>query len=195
VNAFNSAWPPAPPDMHTQPASPDFEWLRRLPRRGHLKMDACDTAPGMARRWLTAILREWSLESYCDDAMLVASELLSNAVAETGKVEWARRPPVGLWLHGGPSALVMQVWDAVLAAPVPRTATADDESGRGLAIVAALSARYGFYYCENRGGKVTWAILGTPESNGGELARPGLRALLISSRRCRQGPSRADEGR
>jgi len=107
-------------------------------------MDACDTAPGIARRWLVRLLGEWSLEDHADDAMLVASELISNSVAETGKPGWVRRPPVGLRLHGGPSVLVIQVWDAVLGAPLPRAAAPDEESGRGLAIVAGLSASCGF---------------------------------------------------
>jgi hypothetical protein len=181
--------------MHTQPVSPDFRWLRSLPHRDYLEMDARDTAPGIARRWLEALLRKWSLEDHAGDAMLIASELISNSVAETGKVEWARRPPVRLGLRGGPSVLVMQVWDAVLGAPVPRAAAPDEESGRGLAIVAGVSASCGFYYCNKGGGKVTWAILGTPASHAERLARPGLAALLLASRRCRQGSPNVNGGR
>jgi hypothetical protein len=158
-------------------------------------MDACDSAPGIARKRLDVILRKWDLDEYVDDAMLIASELITNAVAETGKIEWARRPPVGLRLRGGPSVLAMEVWDAILAAPVPRAAAAEDESGRGLAIVAGLSTSCGFYYPGKHGGKVTWAIVGTPEWAAGKLARPGSRTLLLASRPCRQGPSHALEGR
>ena len=192
MNTFNTTWQPASPVMHAQPVSPDYRWLRSLPHRDYLEMDARDTAPGIARRWLERILGEWALEDYADDAMLITSELISNSVAETGKVEWARRPPVGLRLRGGPSALVLQVWDAVLGVPVPRAAAPDDESGRGLAIVAGLSTSCGFYYCEKRGGKVTWAILGTPGGRPRKLARPGLRTLLLTSRPCRQGSPHAN---
>jgi hypothetical protein len=195
VNTFNNAWPPAASVMHTQPSSPDSRWLRSLPHRDQLEMDACDTAPRIARQWLGSILKRWALEQFTDDATLVASELITNSAAETGKVEWVRRPPVGLRLHGGPSVLVMKVWDAVIGAPVPRAAAEDDESGRGLAIVAGLSTSCGFYYCEKRGGKVTWATFGTQGSRGGKLAWPGLRTLLLTSRPCRQQPSRFDEGR
>jgi hypothetical protein len=195
VNAINGAWPLASPVMHAQPSSPDFRWLKSLPHRDCLEMDACDTAPRIARKRLAAILREWALEEFTDDATLIASELITNSVAETGKVEWARRPSVGLRLHAGPSVLAMEVWDAVLGAPVRRVATADDESGRGLAIVAGLCASCGFYYPGKRGGKVTWAIIGTPGRRAGKLARPGLRTLLLTSRSCRQGSSHANEGR
>jgi hypothetical protein len=158
-------------------------------------MDACDTAPGIARRWLEALLGKWSLEGYADDAMLITSELISNSVAETNKLEWARRPPVGLRLHGGPSVLAMEVWDAVLGSPVPRVAAAGDESGRGLAIVAGLSTSCGFYYAGKHRGKVTWSIIGTPDWPAGKSARPGLRTLILASRLCPKRPSRALEGR
>jgi hypothetical protein len=195
VNAINGTWPLASPVMHTQPLSPDFMWLRSLPHRDCLKLDACDTAPGIARKRLEVVLSEWGLEEFADDAMVISSELITNSVTEVGKVEWARRPPVGLRLHGGPSVLVMQVWDAVLRAPLPRAATPDDESGRGLAIIAGLSASCGFYFPEKPGGKVTWAMIGTPGGLAGKLARPGLRMRLLISRSCRQESPHAHEGR
>jgi hypothetical protein len=194
VNAINGTWPLASPVTHTQPSSPDSRWLRSLPYRDSLEMDACDTAPGIARKRIGAILREWGLEKFIDDAMLIASELITNAVAETRKVEWARRPPVRLRLRGGPSLLVIEIWDAVVATPAPRIATADDESGRGLAIVASLSASWGFHYPEKRGGKATWAIIGTPGRRAGKAGQPVLRMLLLASLRCRQDSFRAREG-
>jgi len=195
VDAINGAWPPVSPVMHTQPVSPDSAWLRSLPFHDFLEMDASDTAPRLARQRLASKLRDWALERFADDAMVVASELVTNSVAETGKVDSDRRPPVGLRLDGGLSALVIRVWDAALCAPVPRAAAPDDESGRGLEIVAGLSASCGFYYCERRGGKVTWATIGTPENPIEKLARPGPRALFLTSRPCRQGSSHANGGR
>ena len=71
------------------------------------------------------------------------------------------RPAVGL--RGGPGVLAIAAWDAALIAPVPHEATAEDESGRGLAIVATLSADCGFYYPQRQyGGKVTWSMIRTP---------------------------------
>ena len=109
------------------------------------------------------MLREWSLSQLGDVASLVASELITNSVAETGKVAWSeRRPPVRVWLRGGPSILAILVWDAIVGPPVPRAAKDDDESGRGLAIIGDLSAGWGFYYPAEFGGKVTWAVIDTP---------------------------------
>jgi hypothetical protein len=54
------------------------------------------------------------------------------------------RPPIRVWLCGGPSVVAVLAWDASVLPPVLREADEDDESGRGLAIVAALSAGWGF---------------------------------------------------
>jgi hypothetical protein len=94
---------------------------------------------------------------------LVATELVTNAVAATTKMRWTTGlPPVRVWLRGGPSVVAVLVWDAAVTMPAPQSARDDDESGRGLAIVAALSARWGFYYPAQFCGKVTWAVLDTP---------------------------------
>jgi hypothetical protein len=83
-------------------------------------------------------------------------------VATTG-VRWASaRPPIRLWLCGGSAIVAVLTWDASVLAPVVREAGEDDESGRGLAIVAALSAEWGFYYPAEFAGKVTWAVIDTP---------------------------------
>jgi hypothetical protein len=65
-----------------------------------------------------------------------------------------------MWMLGDSSLVVVLVWDAVAAVPVPREAGEADESGRGLAIVASLSAQWGYYHPPGRlGGKVTWALI------------------------------------
>ena len=64
-------------------------------------------------------------------------------------------------MRGGPSVVALLVWDATVAAPVPRAAGDDDESGRGLVIVAGFSAQWGFHHLAQLGGKVTWAVIDT----------------------------------
>jgi hypothetical protein len=53
---------------------------------------------------------------------------------------------------------MIQVWDALPAAPAPRPHAIDSETGRGLEIVALLSDRWGFYHPAD-GGKAVWAAL------------------------------------
>jgi len=135
------------------PSSPDARWLDGLPYRDFLELGAYETAPSAARGHLAGVLREWSLSQFEDVAALIVSELITNSVAETGKVAWSqRRPPVRVWLRAGPSILAILVWDAIVDPPVPRDAGQDDESDRGL----------GIYFPPEFGGKVTWAVIDTP---------------------------------
>jgi anti-sigma regulatory factor (Ser/Thr protein kinase) len=134
------------------------------PFRDSLELGAYDTAPGTARGHARNVLAEWCLGHLWDVAELVISELVTNCVHATEGVEWPLgRPPVRLWLRGDPRRVCVLAWDAVAALPVPRAADEDEESGRGLAIVDALSAGWGCYEAsEPLGGKVTWALIGAP---------------------------------
>jgi len=84
-----------------------------------------------------------------DDAALVLSELVGNAVrhadAETLRVRLRRNDNV----------LRIAVQDGSPKQPTPQEASWDDESGRGLMIIKALSHRWGW---EPRDpGKEVWA--------------------------------------
>lgn len=84
-----------------------------------------------------------------DDAALVLSELVGNAVRH------AEGDTLQVRLRRTGHVLRIAVLDRSCAAPVPRTASYEDESGRGMLIIEALSSRWGW---EPRGaGKVVWA--------------------------------------
>jgi hypothetical protein len=95
---------------------------------------------------------------------MVVSELITNSVAATRAINWPQAPPpVRLWLLADPASVLVAAWDAAPGIPRCRQADAGDENGRGLAIVAALSARWDCYRCAApHGGKVTWALVDTP---------------------------------
>jgi anti-sigma regulatory factor (Ser/Thr protein kinase) len=95
---------------------------------------------------------------------MIVSELVTNSVAATRAISWPRSiPPVRLWLLADPAGVLVAVWDDGPGLPRCRQADRDDEDGRGLAIVAVLSARWGCYRCAAPdGGKVTWAFIDTP---------------------------------
>lgn len=160
VNA-NRAQPVTAQVMRPLSSTPDMWWLASLPHRDSLRLDPDQAAPRTVRRRLAKILPEWSLAQFETVALLVASELVTNSVVATTEVPWtAARPPVRLWVRGAPSVLAILTWDAIPDPPVMRSAGDFDESGRGLAIVESLSARWG-YYQARFGGKVTWAVIGS----------------------------------
>jgi hypothetical protein len=68
------------------------------------------------------------------------------------------RPPIALRLIATAKSLVIEAWDQSPLDLEPREAGPDDECGRGLTVVAALSNRWG---CERTGyrRKTVWAEL------------------------------------
>jgi hypothetical protein len=134
------------------------------PRRSHLELGAYPTAPGSARGHVGNVLREWRLGQFAEAAEVVVSELVTNSVLATRAARWpARQPPVRLWLVSDGASVLVRVWDAIAHPPEHREASLDDESGRGLAIVAALCADWGHHYPPpETGGKITWAHITSP---------------------------------
>ena len=152
------------PVIPPHPSAPYNRWLAAWDRSDYLELGSFETAPGSARGHVANVLLEWRLGRLADSMRLVVSELVTNSVLATGAVSWsAKRPPVRVWTLGGSSSVLVLVWDAVDGAPVRREAGEADESGRGLAIVDALSARWDFYRpAAPFGGKVTWALVDSP---------------------------------
>lgn len=103
----------------------------------------------IARAFVEERCREWGLEHVVDDALVVVSELVTNAVLHAHSRAELRLVP-------GPETLRIEVADEGRAGPDPILAGEDDEHGRGLLLVAVMSAAWG---TEARpgGGKVVWA--------------------------------------
>jgi anti-sigma regulatory factor (Ser/Thr protein kinase) len=146
--------------------------------RDHLNLAAVATAPGCSRMFARATLTRWGAVDVVDDAMLVVSELVTNAVNATGvsgPLNWAELPPLSLLtvrLVALDGSVVIEVWDSSPKEPVARTPAPDDEHGRGLHLVGHLARRWGFY--PHRGGKVVWAELPLrPPGPGGLPKRRG----------------------
>lgn len=161
-------------------AKPLHNWLNRWPLRSYLELGALNTAPGSARAHVGAVLREWELSDIADDACLIVSELITNAVVATRD---ARRPdPVRMWTLGSGTRVLFLVWDATSSAPMRCVTTPDAEHGRGLTIVDALSARWGSYDAGGHlGGKVVWALIGSAPTGLPVLALPLRRATVTPS--------------
>ncbi|WP_432118542.1 ATP-binding protein [Streptomyces sp. bgisy032] len=109
------------------------------------------------RRRVRVVLADWDLApGVADDALLVTSEMITNAVAHA-------LPPATLRLSRvtchGRCALRVEVTDAGPAARSRREAPGvlPEEHGRGIAIIAALSSRCGTRV--HPGGVTRWADL------------------------------------
>lgn len=121
----------------------------------------------LARRKVVDKVRAWGVpldDETADAIRLVASELISNAVVHG-------EGPVTVTLYHRPGRLVIDVFDDNPAAPQMSCAQADDESGRGLAMVEFLASRCAW---EPAGrGKRVWAEVALP------MAAPAIRAAVL----------------
>jgi two-component sensor histidine kinase len=109
---------------------------------------------GRARRLLVRRLTAWGLSVVADSAELVVSELVTNAITHA-------HPP-----HGDPIAtrferladgVRIEVHDAADSGPEPRDASAEEESGRGLSLVEALTGGAWGVSDRDGPGKAVWA--------------------------------------
>ncbi|MGW8063767.1 ATP-binding protein [Streptomyces ziwulingensis] len=115
-----------------------------------------------ARFFTRDTLSDWSLGRYADDAVLVITELASNAVSHAVPSVTAGVPEVRLGLALGSGHLMLTVSDPGDNAPVltPSGDSALQEHGRGLCIVDALAEEWG-WTPRPPAGKTVWAKLST----------------------------------
>lgn len=120
-----------------------------------LELAPLDSAVPCFRLHAVAVLMEWGLpRDLVADAQMLVSELMTNAC--DASIVLPERPPVALRLIATETSLVIEAWDQSPLDLEPREAGPDDECGRGLTVVAALSARWG---CDRTGyrRKRVWA--------------------------------------
>jgi anti-sigma regulatory factor (Ser/Thr protein kinase) len=103
-----------------------------------------------ARQFTAATLRNWQLDDLAEEAVIVASELVTNAIRHGTRcsVSPAIAPMVQLAWHRQADRILCVVTDSSDSPPVLEEAEATSESGRGLQVVHALTAAWG------------WAMLG-----------------------------------
>jgi two-component sensor histidine kinase len=114
-------------------------------------------AARQARRATQDTLASWGLDHLAGTAVLLVSELVSNAVryACTGLVL-----EIGLEACG--RCLRVEVFDANPNPPLPRVPAALDESGFGFVLIEALAGKWGVR--ETAVGKGVWVELDTDAS-------------------------------
>jgi hypothetical protein len=109
-----------------------------------------DREGGLAavRRFTRLVLRAWECEIAVEDALLVVTELATNALRHGG-------PNPALRLSVGPAHLRIELFDDDPVFPVRRPAGRD--GGWGLALVDRLSLAWGA--ARHGRGKVVWCAL------------------------------------
>ncbi|MFC6087116.1 ATP-binding protein [Sphaerisporangium aureirubrum] len=109
-------------------------------RVGRAGFVATDAAVAQARRWLREVLAG---HPRCDDAVLLLSETFTNAVVHT------RSDAVGVVVLAGDGGRVqVEVVDGgsgTVPCTCDRAADRMEEGGRGVGLLRAMSARWGFF--------------------------------------------------
>ena len=134
-----------------------------------VRLETGPAAVPEARRQVRAAIRCWEASIDPDAAVLLTSELVTNAIRhEPG-------PAVVLVMTWSCGELRIDVHDTSWSLPTVADFPADAETGRGLLLVAALSAEWGCYRTPT-GKAVYFTLTGQaqPDPRG---PRRGLRAI------------------
>ena len=191
------------------------------PRSEHeLTLVPLATEVRRARRFARYVLQEQRIApERIGTAELLVSELVTNAVKTTSmaKLSAPRRTVhdnfrlISLRLSLVARSVVIEVRDNSAKPPVPPEQCLDSEDGRGLAVVASMSAKWN-YFLLSSGGKVVWcelhvsrpaadddaAVLPGPLPRRGRNARPAFPTMVMNDpkllRRVRDGLLALDAG-
>jgi anti-anti-sigma factor len=129
--------------------------LGTMPERQHasLELPADVACAARARRFVNETCAAWRVDELREDACLVASELVENAVQHG-------RSPARLRLDLSRGVLTIAVRDAAPTPPERRVVGTAPTGGRGVYIVDVIARAWG-YAPTWTGGKVVWAVLTT----------------------------------
>jgi hypothetical protein len=138
----------------------------------------------IAREFTATTLRRWGMSALSEEAGLVVSELVTNALwhglrgaddrpcpqgpgspdglagadgPACGPDEMSRQP-IMLRLLAQPPYLMCMVTDPSREIPLRRDADPAAETGRGLLVIESCCTRWGWHLLDE-GGKVVWALL------------------------------------
>ena len=127
----------------------------RTERRIQLALPAAPSAVRLARQATRDALAAWQLAHLEETAVLLVSELVTNAVRharDTGAIT-LELTSAGTWLR-------MEVQDADPRWPQPRNPADCDESGFGLVLLDSLAGQWGVR--QTLAGKAVWVELSAP---------------------------------
>jgi anti-sigma regulatory factor (Ser/Thr protein kinase) len=144
-------------------------------RGTELTLASLPDAPSCGRLLVRRYLSAWGIAHMIDEAQLVMSELLTNAVKASAEFTTIQ---IRLAVLTGGMSLLIEVRDCNPEPPVLKDASGDNEGGRGLMIVDALCERWGCYHPAH-GSKAVWAelLIPLPTRERGHLDMPPVAAM------------------
>ena len=137
-------------------------------RRLLMTLPASNESVRTGRQATSVVLSAWRLSRLEENAVLVVSELLTNAVRHARDTD-----AIELDLHATRAWLRIEIQDRDRQWPRPRVLNELSESGFGFVLIDALTAKWGVRETET--GKAVWAELDIqPRSEPGQaaIARP-----------------------
>ena len=117
-----------------------------------MSLSAEDHSVRLARHAAHVVLSAWQLDYMKETAVLIVSELVTNAVRHARETDL-----VEVDLHVTRSCLRIEIQDSDRHWPQPRIPDGFEESGFGFVLVDALAAKWGVR--ETTTGKAVWAEL------------------------------------
>ncbi|WP_413774973.1 ATP-binding protein [Actinocorallia sp. A-T 12471] len=123
----------------------------RLVGFARLKPDA--QMPGRARKWAASVAAPHASSPAIDTLRLLTSEIATNALQHGGATGIVR---VALLLADESARLRVEVYDEGGGVPSRRTASDEDEDGRGLFLLDALAHAWGHDPGPDGRGTVVW---------------------------------------
>jgi anti-sigma regulatory factor (Ser/Thr protein kinase) len=126
----------------------------------HTELDATPSSAAEARAFVRQLLEAWDCDDEHEVAVLLTSELVSNAVRHA-----ATRLALDVRADPEVDVLRIAVRDENVQPPIRREPDVDATGGRGIFLVDALARRWGTDV-EDRG-KVVWFELGAGSGRAG----------------------------
>lgn len=119
-----------------------------------LRLPPVARSSSMSRRFVERALARWELDDLCDVAVLLTSELVTNAIVH------AQTEVAVTITRDDPRTISVAVSDNSRSEPRPQRHTDDSATGRGLGILDALASSWGVV--SDPGGKTVTFTLRHP---------------------------------
>lgn len=126
--------------------------------RQEIRLPPSPTSAGAAREFVASRLRAWGRCPQVDDAVLIIGEMFNNALMHAPSPDYV----VAIGCDNG--KLRLEMWDSSPCRPTVLPLDLEDEHGRGMRLVSAMSEKWGSWV--TAAGKCVWAILPDKSEEG-----------------------------